>query len=104
IVTERGVAGNAEHRAPSQYRLTYRGADGIMGDGSHEWRKLQTIEDAKATQQAARKAKPEPTWRVKRTPPQTAEYWRPQKTETSRGKPDTSVGENRTENANGPVR
>jgi hypothetical protein len=37
-VTQKGRAGNAEHRAPNLFRLTYRPSDGARGDGSHEWR------------------------------------------------------------------
>ena len=53
-VTLRGVAGNAEYRRPSQYRLTYRHAHGELGDGTHEWRKIETIEQAEAIAKRAR--------------------------------------------------
>jgi hypothetical protein len=55
VVTERGRAGNAEFRSPNLFRLTYRHAEGIDGDGSHEWRKIETMEKAIATAEAARK-------------------------------------------------
>lgn len=54
-VTEQGSAGNAEHRRPSLYRLTYRPAHGIPDDGSHEWRRIKTVEDAINISAMARK-------------------------------------------------
>src|ERR1700722_10930144 len=38
-VTEAGRAGNAEFRRPNLFRLTYRHAKSVMGDGTHEWRR-----------------------------------------------------------------
>jgi hypothetical protein len=55
VVTERGRAGNAEFRTPNLFRLTYLPAEGIDGDGSHEWRRIDTMEQAIATAKAARK-------------------------------------------------
>ncbi len=57
VISEKGRAGNAEHRSPNKFRLTYRHADGISGDGSHEWRSIATLEEAEAIADAARKAK-----------------------------------------------
>jgi hypothetical protein len=54
-VTERGCAGNAEFRKPNLFRLTYRPAKNIQGDGTHEWRRIKTIEEARAIAEAARK-------------------------------------------------
>ena len=34
-VTERGRAGNAEFRSPNRFRLTYRHAKDVLGDGTH---------------------------------------------------------------------
>jgi hypothetical protein len=56
-VTQKGRAGNAEHRAPNLFRLTYRPSDGVRGDGSHEWRRIASTEEAEAIAAAARKAK-----------------------------------------------
>jgi hypothetical protein len=53
-VTQRGCAGNAESRLPSHYRLTYRNAKGEQGDGTHEWRKIKTIEEAEKLASEAR--------------------------------------------------
>ena len=39
-ITEPGRAGNAEHRKPNLFRLTYRPSEGVRGDGSHEWKKI----------------------------------------------------------------
>jgi hypothetical protein len=51
-VTERGRAGNAEYRTPNKFRLTYRPA--ASAEATDEWKKINTIEDAKAIAQAAR--------------------------------------------------
>jgi hypothetical protein len=56
-VTEHGCAGNAKWRAPNLFRLTFRPSKGIDGDGSHEWRRIKTAEEAQAIAQAARKNK-----------------------------------------------
>jgi hypothetical protein len=45
-VTERGRGGNAEFRSPNRFRLTYRHAKEVSGDGSHEWRRIGTMEQA----------------------------------------------------------
>ncbi len=78
-ITARGRAGNAEWRKPNLFRLTYREARGFHGDGSHEWRKFDTKQAAELTANAARKAKPE-------------------KQNSSRGKPHFSGGKTHTEN------
>jgi hypothetical protein len=58
VVTVKGRAGNAEHRAANLFRLTYRHADGLPGDGTHEWRRIVTTEEAEQIADAARKDKP----------------------------------------------
>jgi hypothetical protein len=59
-ITRRGRAGNAEWRLPNLFRLTYRHAKGVAGDGSHEWKSI--ADDAEALKLAAtaraEKAKP----------------------------------------------
>jgi hypothetical protein len=55
---ERGCAGNANFGKSSQYRLTYRPAVGAPVDGSHEWRRIKTMEDARAIQKQARRPPP----------------------------------------------
>jgi DNA-binding MarR family transcriptional regulator len=55
-VTERGCAGNADLRRPNKFRLTYRGAVGVLSDGTHEWRRIATLDEAKAIATLARRA------------------------------------------------
>jgi hypothetical protein len=55
-VTEHGRAGNAEHRSANKFYLTFANErDG--GEPSHDWRKVQTMEDAEQLARAARAAK-----------------------------------------------
>jgi hypothetical protein len=90
-ITECGTAGNREFRSPNKFRLTYRPAKGIPGDGSHEWRLFRSIEDAMNTARRAR------TGRFDRIhkPPNRVES---QKQKTSVGKRHVSLGETHTEN------
>lgn len=83
-ITERGRAGNAEWRKPNLFRLTYRQARGFHGDGSHEWRKFNTLQDATLVARAAREAKSA-------------------KQNSSRGKPHISGGEILPENPGSKV-
>jgi len=54
-ITRAGRAGNAEHRTPNLFRLTYRHAKGLPGDGTHEWRKIGTdLADAERIAKMAR--------------------------------------------------
>lgn len=85
VITEKGRAGNAEHRSPNKFRLTYRHAEGISGDGSHEWRSIATIEEAEAIADAARKAKA------------------PKKTKSQCRKVPAFSDKNRHRNVNSPV-
>jgi hypothetical protein len=55
LITEHGRAGNREYRRPNKYRLTYREAKGAMGNGTHEWRGIKTIEQAEETATMARR-------------------------------------------------
>jgi hypothetical protein len=55
-VTERGRAGNAEHRSPNKFYLTF--ANERDGNApAHDWRKVKTMEDAEQLARAARRAK-----------------------------------------------
>ena len=56
-ITEHGRAGNAAWSRPNKFRLTYRPAKGVHGDGTHEWRKIKTMEEAEIIAKAAREAK-----------------------------------------------
>jgi hypothetical protein len=53
-ITQRGRAGNREFRSPSVYRLTYRHAKHAPGDGTHEWRWIQSMEHAEEIAKRAR--------------------------------------------------
>src|SRR5271169_4393218 len=53
-VTQRGGGGNADLRRPSLYRLTHRPAKGEYGDGTHEWRKVETTNMAGELAKGAR--------------------------------------------------
>jgi hypothetical protein len=55
-VTERGRAGNAEHRSPNKFRLTFAN-NRDRGEPSHDWRKITTMEEAQQLASAARAAK-----------------------------------------------
>jgi hypothetical protein len=52
-VTEVGQAGNADFRKPNKFRLTYAYARGAKP--THDWRHIETIEQAVAVARAARK-------------------------------------------------
>jgi hypothetical protein len=56
-ITQQGRAGNADWRKPNLFRLTYRPAKGVYGDGTHEWRKIETPEAALMLADVARKSK-----------------------------------------------
>jgi hypothetical protein len=61
-VTERGRAGNAEHRSPNLFRLTFRPAKGYTGDhGTHEWRKITDLQTANLIARVARTTQPTKT-------------------------------------------
>lgn len=58
-VTQRGRAGSANRRSPNLFRLTFRPLKGARNDGTHEWRKIETFEQAYELAKAARLAKTE---------------------------------------------
>jgi hypothetical protein len=64
-ITQRGRAGNAEFRSPSMYRLTYRNAKDERGDGTHEWQRIETIEQAEAIAKIARRDSDQTTQKQK---------------------------------------
>ncbi len=53
-ITERGGAGNAEHKHPSLYRLTYRHTN--AAEPTHEWKRIKSVDQAMACSKAARLA------------------------------------------------
>jgi hypothetical protein len=66
-ITEHGTAGTGEHRAPNQFRLTYIHAD---WKPTNEWRRIKTIEEARAIAKTARLPREKPRkWRVQKQKP-----------------------------------
>ena len=55
-ITRQGCAGNAIYRQPTLYRLTYRHC-GSHRETTDEWRRIKTLENAKAIAERARKNK-----------------------------------------------
>jgi hypothetical protein len=58
-VTERGRAGNAEHRSPNKFRLTFVN-NRDRSEPSHEWRKVTTVNEAQVVAGEARASKRRP--------------------------------------------
>jgi hypothetical protein len=59
-ITDRGRGGNREYRAPNKFYLTFAfGRETRKKPPTDEWRKIKTIEDAKAIARLARAAKNE---------------------------------------------
>src|SRR5262249_14215103 len=57
-ITRPGRAGNAEHREPTLYRLTYAYArGGKQNPPTHDWRNIKTAEEAKVLVKEARATK-----------------------------------------------
>ena len=57
-ITQRGIAGNAEFRSPHHYRLTFLNAL-AREPATHEWRKIETKEEAEIRARVARNTRPE---------------------------------------------
>jgi hypothetical protein len=91
-VMEHGRAGNADFRSPNRFRLTYRHARNVQGDGSHEWRRIDTMERALEIAAEARKGSGSKVGK------QGGE-----KQKSSGGKRLISVTESSTESAKAPV-
>jgi len=53
-ITQRGRAGNAKWHAPNTFRLTFCPSKRGGSDSTHEWRRISTIEAAKAIAKTAR--------------------------------------------------
>jgi hypothetical protein len=99
-ITEHGRGGNAEFRSPNKFRLTYRPAKGVPSDGSHEWRKIQTMKEARQRAKAARMA----AGVQQRTKGRPKPVPRQQKQNPSAGKNPSPVRETPTEMNELPVR
>jgi DNA-binding PadR family transcriptional regulator len=75
--TEHGGGGKSLARKPNRYRLTYRAGFGARGeyrhsddaDGTHEWRRFKTAEQAEEAADRARAAKSAPRPKRKSPPP-----------------------------------
>jgi hypothetical protein len=80
------VAGNADHRRPNLFRLTFRAGAGVLSDGTHEWRRIQTIEEARTLADAARKSTTDRPYRVRKQNPSAGSS-----TITSAGNPHWST-------------
>jgi hypothetical protein len=96
IRMKRGRGGNAEHRQPNRFFLTFaHGRDSRASPPTHDWRKIKTIEEAKVIAEAARAAKD----------PHAVRFAEARKTKHQYGKPvPKPVRQTRTENATSPVR
>jgi hypothetical protein len=57
-VTERGRGGNAEHRQPNKFFLTFaHGRDSRASPPTHDWRKIKTLEEGETIARIARESK-----------------------------------------------
>jgi hypothetical protein len=78
IRMKRGRGGNAEHRLPNKFFLTYAiGSSPRALTPTHDWRKIKTIEEAKAIADGARAAKD----------PRAVQFAEARKTKSRSGKP-----------------
>jgi len=100
-VTQRGRGGNAEHRSPNLFFLTYaHGRDSRAQPPTHDWRRIEAIDEA---EQIAREA------RANRNPAAVAHgkrSWRKRQKKQKAGteNPHVSVRKSRTDGAATPVR
>jgi hypothetical protein len=92
-ITRRGSAGNAGHKQPNHFLLTYLPAKG-RSQASNEWRRFKTVDEADAVAQAARVAVLRP--RQKRARNSSAENRHREKQNSSAGKRQVSVPETGT--------
>jgi hypothetical protein len=94
-VTERGRGGNAEHRKPHLFFLTFANSRSGLAP-THDWRKIKTLEDAMEIAKGARANKDSQAVKFAKH--------RTQKTESRSWKPGlVPVLETGTENPNSPV-
>jgi hypothetical protein len=64
VVTQRGLAGIAEHRRPNKFMLTYLPADGMtLEHGKGDWRSVDTVQAAKDIKRRGRKSRPSRAYR-----------------------------------------
>jgi hypothetical protein len=93
-IVQRGLAGNADHRRPHMFRLTYQPAD--HEPATDEWQQIKTEKDAEEIATRARtNAPPRPVSQCRKTPKPVPE--------TGTGKPSFSVPETGTKEPKSPV-
>ena len=100
-ITERGRGGNAEHRSPNLFFLTFaHGRDSGKHPPTHDWRRAKTLEEAEQIARAARAAK------NSRAVAHGKSSWkkRQQKQKAGTGNSLISIRKNCTEKVNAPVR
>jgi hypothetical protein len=100
-VTERGRGGNAEHRSPNRFYLTYAHTlDSRRHPPTDEWRHIKTLEEANQVARAARANKNE--WAIERG----KRSWRKRQQKTKTGTDNTRRSTLNTgiEMAESPVR
>lgn len=100
-VTERGRGGNAEHRSPNRFYLTYAySRDSKKHPPTDEWRRIQTLQAANRIARTARADKNE--WAVERG----KRSWRKrqQKMKAGTGNTPSSISSTSTETEVSPVR
>jgi hypothetical protein len=100
-VTERGRGGNAEHRSPNRFYLTYAHTrDSRRRPPTDEWRRIKTLEEANQIARAARANKN--GWAIERG----KRSWRKrqQKTKTGTANAHPSILNTGIETAETPVR
>jgi hypothetical protein len=101
-ITERGRGGNREYRTPNKFYLTFAfGRESRAKPPSDEWRKIKTLEEAKAIARAARAAKDQ---RAVAHGKKHAEKKRTKKQKPGAGKSQVSIRQIQAENKKGPTR
>jgi hypothetical protein len=101
IRIKRGRGGNAEHRTPSLFGLTFAyHRNSRRHPPTDDWRKFKTIEEAEQIARAARDGKDQ------RAVDHGKRSWlkRTQEQKAGTEKPTRPIRKNRTETSNGPVR
>jgi len=96
IRMKRGRGGNAEHKQPNRFFLTFAHGRGNRAlEPTHDWRKIKTIEEAQTIAVAARAAKD----------PHAMRFAEARKTKSRSGKPGPKPDrKTRTEKPTSPVR
>jgi hypothetical protein len=100
IRVKRGRGGNAEHREPSKYGLTYaQHRNSHRSPPTDEWRRIKTIEEAEEIAKAARQEKDQRAIQIGKRSARKRE----QKTKAGWEKSHLSVGKTPTGDSNSPV-